>query len=102
MQRRTQVAMHTEIIVIAWITMLVLEDTSASARMDNIDECAESGSSPCDSNSICMNNIGSYNCSCPKGYHGDGRRYGNGCIPSKIINIFIGIFLIFFFRYTFK
>lgn len=33
-QRRILLRMHAEIIVIAWITMLVLEATSASAGMD--------------------------------------------------------------------
>ncbi|KAL4271915.1 hypothetical protein GQ457_13G003350 [Hibiscus cannabinus] len=30
---------------------------------------------------ICNNLVGSYNCSCPEGFEGDGRRNGTGCSP---------------------
>ncbi|KAK9004958.1 hypothetical protein V6N11_042408 [Hibiscus sabdariffa] len=30
---------------------------------------------------ICHNLVGSYNCSCPEGFEGDGRRTGTGCSP---------------------
>ncbi|XP_042043913.1 putative wall-associated receptor kinase-like 11 [Salvia splendens] len=38
----------------------------------DIDECADSAPNACVSNSICINVVGSYHCSCPKGYVGDG------------------------------
>ncbi|XP_042067131.1 putative wall-associated receptor kinase-like 11 [Salvia splendens] len=38
----------------------------------DIDECADSATNACVSNSICINVVGSYHCSCPKGYVGDG------------------------------
>ena len=37
----------------------------------DIDEC--SSANECNMNAICMNTIGSYNCTCKKGYQGDGR-----------------------------
>ncbi|XP_057797246.1 wall-associated receptor kinase-like 1 [Salvia miltiorrhiza] len=51
----------------------------------------ECETNPCDSNSICVNTAGSFKCKCSKGYNGDGRKNGRGCIPSKLTNIFIGL-----------
>ncbi|PSS31664.1 Wall-associated receptor kinase [Actinidia chinensis var. chinensis] len=58
----------------------------------DIDECMISR--PC--SMICLNLPGTYNCSCPKGFEGDGRKHGSGCrrIPSKrhpSVNIAIGV-----------
>ncbi|KAJ6709286.1 WALL-ASSOCIATED RECEPTOR KINASE-LIKE 21 [Salix koriyanagi] len=41
----------------------------------------------------CTNLLGKYACSCPKGYHGDGRKNGDGCIHrrSLVIQIAVGI-----------
>ncbi|XP_068736765.1 uncharacterized protein [Montipora capricornis] len=38
---------------------------------NDIDECSSENN--CDVNARCMNTIGSYNCTCKKGYQGDGR-----------------------------
>lgn len=38
----------------------------------DIDECA-AGTSSCDANAECINNNGSYTCSCKPGYHVDGK-----------------------------
>ncbi|KAH6801416.1 hypothetical protein C2S52_001880 [Perilla frutescens var. hirtella] len=59
----------------------------------DIDECKNSTLNPCDinANSICNNIPGSVNCSCAKGYYGDGRKDGIGCKPSSMINVFIGV-----------
>jgi len=46
--------------------------------MLDIDECANPNTNSCEQN--CINIPGSYNCSCPKGYTGDGRKNGRGCI----------------------
>ncbi|KAL3750258.1 hypothetical protein ACJRO7_011279 [Eucalyptus globulus] len=58
----------------------------------DIDECADPNKNQC--NGICYNFDGSYNCSCPKGYHGDGRKGGQGCTananPSHWVQILVG------------
>ncbi|KAG2667615.1 hypothetical protein I3760_15G124300 [Carya illinoinensis] len=45
---------------------------------DIIDECA-TRKHECVADAECINHVGSYTCSCPKGYEGDGRKEGNGC-----------------------
>ena len=37
----------------------------------DIDECSKNGS-PCDENADCLNNLGSYTCSCKDGFTGNG------------------------------
>ncbi|CBI18949.3 unnamed protein product, partial [Vitis vinifera] len=58
----------------------------------DIDECGDPNLNQCTKN--CINTLGSYTCSCPKGYHGDGRQDGEGCIADDqllAIKIAIGI-----------
>ncbi|XP_073153394.1 wall-associated receptor kinase 2-like [Henckelia pumila] len=43
----------------------------------DINEC---DSNPCDANGICTNTRGSFTCACKKGFSGDGRKDGHGCI----------------------
>ncbi|KAK8918807.1 Wall-associated receptor kinase 2 [Platanthera zijinensis] len=43
----------------------------------DINECEDPETSPC--TNICENTIGSYACSCPHGYSGDGKKSGKGC-----------------------
>ena len=38
----------------------------------DIDECANSVLNECDVNAECSNNVGSYDCSCYRGFTGDG------------------------------
>ncbi|KAG6675861.1 hypothetical protein I3842_15G126200 [Carya illinoinensis] len=59
---------------------------------NDINEC-ETPNHGC-ADHACVNHVGSYNCSCPMGYQGDGWRNGSSCIPdipkpsnSKIIII---------------
>ncbi|KAL1559098.1 non-specific serine/threonine protein kinase [Salvia divinorum] len=51
-----------------------------SPGCNDIDECADTTTNACVSNSICINEAGSYHCSCPKGYVGDGKKDGTRCI----------------------
>ncbi|XP_059295390.1 wall-associated receptor kinase 2-like, partial [Lycium ferocissimum] len=44
----------------------------------DIDECADPNINSCEKS--CTNTPGSYNCSCPNGYTGDGKKDGRGCI----------------------
>ncbi|XP_042486067.1 putative wall-associated receptor kinase-like 16 [Macadamia integrifolia] len=45
----------------------------------DINECADPITNSC--SGICTNLPGSYKCSCPPGYFGDGKKIGRGCIP---------------------
>ncbi|XP_039157532.1 putative wall-associated receptor kinase-like 16 [Eucalyptus grandis] len=59
----------------------------------DIDECADP-ENQCEK--ICHNVVGNYTCSCPNGYHGDGRKGGQdgqGCIanPSHLMKILVGV-----------
>ncbi|KAK8704274.1 hypothetical protein V6N13_047901 [Hibiscus sabdariffa] len=47
----------------------------------DINECETI--SPCNETKRCINLPGTYNCSCPVGYVGDGRKNGTGCSPNK-------------------
>ncbi|KAF6174245.1 hypothetical protein GIB67_033777 [Kingdonia uniflora] len=59
----------------------------------DVNECKDPSNNPC--KGICTNTLGGYNCSCPKGTHGDGNRDGIGCIPNakkvSIIKVTLGI-----------
>ncbi|KAG6675848.1 hypothetical protein I3842_15G125300, partial [Carya illinoinensis] len=45
--------------------------------VEDIDECKTSN--PCVEKAACINHVGYFNCSCPDGYEGDGRREGTRC-----------------------
>ena len=44
----------------------------------DVDECA-TDKHRCMIRATCMNTLGSYTCSCPDGYTGDGRWFRSGC-----------------------
>ncbi|XP_059631721.1 wall-associated receptor kinase 2-like [Cornus florida] len=48
----------------------------------DIDECSSPELNPCIN--ACQNTDGGFTCSCPRGYHGDGNRNGEGCVANKI------------------
>ncbi|GFZ02196.1 wall-associated kinase family protein [Actinidia rufa] len=54
-----------------------------SPGCQDIDECADPNSNDCDDHAICTNTPGSFNCSCVKGYLGDGRKDGHSCIAKS-------------------
>ncbi|KZV38494.1 wall-associated receptor kinase 3-like [Dorcoceras hygrometricum] len=68
----------------------------------DINEC---NSNPCDVNGICTNTPGNFSCACKRGYSGDGRKDGHGCIavraefPVLVLDccpVFIGITWLYF------
>ncbi|KAG5221962.1 wall-associated receptor kinase [Salix suchowensis] len=57
----------------------------------DVDECQDSNRNKCLKK--CHNTIGNYTCPCPKGYHGDGRKDGEGCSADQllVVKIFVGV-----------
>ncbi|KAK9741405.1 hypothetical protein RND81_03G103000 [Saponaria officinalis] len=49
-------------------------------------ECAAK-INPCNKKAVCNNTVGDYICTCPHGYHGDGRINGSGCIANSIFTL---------------
>ncbi|KAI3953303.1 hypothetical protein MKX01_042298 [Papaver californicum] len=70
-----------------------------SPGCQDINECEDENKNPCEG--ICTNTIGSYNCSCPEGSRGDGKKGGTGCIHNSkefpILKVTLGIGLGFLF-----
>ncbi|XXG40472.1 hypothetical protein AAC387_Pa01g1180 [Persea americana] len=70
----------------------------------DIDECQDQINNPCKGN--CINTIGHYNCTCPKGTHGDPYIEGNGCVEdtkeSPLLKVFsvVGSLLFLFIGAT--
>ncbi|KAH6756717.1 hypothetical protein C2S53_000807 [Perilla frutescens var. hirtella] len=93
---RIQILMHAGLILTVSISTLAFQDTFAISQQDtgqslprsgcqDIDECMMS---PCDPHLVCTNTPGSFLCSCPEGYHDNGK----ACIwrpQSRVINILI-------------
>ncbi|GFQ00509.1 wall-associated receptor kinase 2, partial [Phtheirospermum japonicum] len=51
-----------------------------AAVLKDMNECANN---PCGENGICTNIPGGFNCTCKKGYFGDGTKDGRGCIANN-------------------
>ncbi|KAL6332359.1 hypothetical protein AAG906_004928 [Vitis piasezkii] len=49
----------------------------------DINECEDPNKIFCHKIALCTNVPGSYSCTCPTGYHGDGKKQGTGCIRGK-------------------
>nr|XP_043619687.1 wall-associated receptor kinase 2-like [Erigeron canadensis] len=72
----------------------------------NINECQLEGIDVCLHK--CEDTIGNYTCSCPRGYSGDGRKYGSGCTVKQSFVIMIsictsvaGLFLLLLFTWIY-
>ncbi|XP_055812683.1 wall-associated receptor kinase 2-like [Solanum dulcamara] len=59
----------------------------------DIDECADPKANPCEK--ICTNTPGNFNCTCPRGYYGDGLKNGRGCTTKNsqfpLIKVSLGL-----------
>ncbi|PIN12491.1 Serine/threonine protein kinase [Handroanthus impetiginosus] len=49
----------------------------------DVNECEDPYLNNCTDIKLCKNTNGSFHCACPKGYHGDGRKDGRGCIRGE-------------------
>ncbi|KAH6834168.1 hypothetical protein C2S53_019003 [Perilla frutescens var. hirtella] len=49
----------------------------------DVNECEMSSLNNCEHG--CRNTIGNYTCTCPRGYHGDGREDGEGCSRDELL-----------------
>ncbi|PIN08854.1 Serine/threonine protein kinase [Handroanthus impetiginosus] len=47
----------------------------------DVNECEDPHLNICEKR--CVNTIGDFHCACPKGYHGDGKKDGRGCIRGE-------------------
>ncbi|KAA8546476.1 hypothetical protein F0562_002785 [Nyssa sinensis] len=59
----------------------------------DINECQNTTLNPCTIPKLCHNTDGNYTCSCPKGYHGNGRKDGSGCIPDEHLALWVKVFV---------
>lgn len=57
----------------------------------DMNECADETLNQCLNPKRCVNMEGSYTCSCPTGYKGDGTKVGTGCRPDRSLVIKIAI-----------
>ncbi|CAL5386768.1 unnamed protein product [Camellia sinensis] len=58
----------------------------------DIKECEDPKLNTCEHKNKCVDMPpGNYTCSCPKGYHGDGRTDGTGCIANQFLAIQIAV-----------
>ena len=56
-----------------------------------MDECTID-SDDCVDGATCVNTAGSFTCSCPPGFNGDGRASGNGCLGmTKVVPIYVWV-----------
>ena len=58
----------------------------------DIKECEDPKLNTCEQKNKCVDMPpGNYTCSCPEGYHGDGRTDGTGCIANQFLAIQIAV-----------
>ncbi|KAK4842860.1 hypothetical protein QYF36_000914 [Acer negundo] len=60
---------------------------SDSNGCKDINEC-KTGNHSCSKHADCVNIEGNYTCKCCKGYNGDGRKDGDGCMPNQSSTVF--------------
>ncbi|KAI3990327.1 hypothetical protein MKX01_037666 [Papaver californicum] len=73
-------------------TLILVLDAKRDST--DVNECEDQNNNPCEG--ICINTNGSFNCTCPAGSYGDGRKDGTGCTSKgeqsfSIIKVTLGI-----------
>lgn len=63
-------------VLLIWLLRLLQFD----CKFTDIDECSNPSLNNCATNNVCVNTLGNYRCKCYQGYHGDGRKDGEGCL----------------------
>lgn len=54
---------------------------------ENVDECSQQDTSPCQNGGTCVDTEGSFNCTCPMGYQGNRcEEEENVCVPNPCLN----------------
>lgn len=71
-----------------------------SLSLQDIDECKDKNKYPCTHK--CINRIGGFNCTCPMGMTGDGKKQGNGCSRDKTLLIAAGKFHMVLYLFPFE
>ena len=54
------------------VSGILLDFIEQSNFFSDTDECAKPSSNNCDSNAVCTNTVGTFNCACKSGFTGDG------------------------------
>jgi hypothetical protein len=59
------------------LVLILLSDLVLQFCLQDIDECKDEKKYPCTHK--CINTFGGFDCICPMGMTGDGKKQGNGC-----------------------
>ena len=75
---KVRICFVSVLVLLANLLIFMIILNQRGVLVPDIDECGDPNLNLCSKN--CINTPGNYTCSCPKGYRGDGRQGGEGCI----------------------